>query len=331
MMSRIHMIEAINLALKQEMDKDKSVLILGEDVGVDEGVFRVTKGLLKKFGKERVIDTPLAEAGIVGSSVGLAIGGFKPVAEIQFSGFLTGAFDQIISHASRIRNRSRGTYSCPLVIRTPYGGMVHALEHHSESLEAIYGHIPGLKVVIPSRPYDAKGLLISAIRDPDPVLFLEPKRIYRSIKEEVPKKEYSIPLGEANIVREGTDLTVVAWGAMVKTVLEASEEVNYDLEVIDLRTIKPFDKKKIIQSVNKTGRLLVVHEAIKTGGWAGEIIASIVETGIKIKTVKRLTAPDIIVPLLKSEKFYSPSKEDVIRIVNKMFKLKNSNGVFISG
>ena len=310
-MAKMHMIQALNSALNQEMKRDDSVLVLGEDVGKDEGVFRVTANLLKDYGEKRVIDTPISESGIVGTSVGLAVTGFRPVAEIQFSGFIPPAFDQLVSHASRMRNRTRGVYTVPMVVRTPYGGMVKALEHHSESLESVYAHIPGLKVVMPSRPFDAKGLLASAIRDPDPVLFLEPKRIYRAIKEEVPEKEFTIPLGEANIVREGKDMTVVTWGAMVKTALEAAEKTKYDPEVIDLRTIKPFDRETILESVKKTGRLLVVHEATKTGGWGGEIISSVVEKGLKLDKVKRVSAPDVIVSLLKYEKYYFPDKEEI--------------------
>jgi len=315
-MARLSMVEAINLALKQEMKKDNKVLILGEDVGTDGGVFRVTDGLLKKYGKDRVTDTPLSESGIVGTSIGLAITGFKPAVEIQFSGFVPPALDQIISHASRMRNRSRGTLSVPMVIRCPYGGMVKALEHHSESMEAAYSHIPGLKVVIPARPYDAKGLLISAIRDPDPVLFMEPKRVYRSIKDDVPEKEYTIPLGQAKVVREGNDATVIAWGAMVKEALEAAEESEHDLEIIDLRTIKPFDKKTILESVEKTGRAIIAHEATKTGGWGAEIAATIAESGAKLKApIKRVASPDVIIPLFKLEKYYFPDKKLILKAV----------------
>ena len=219
----LNLVEAINLGLKQEMQKDKNVIILGEDVGIDGGVFRVTDNLLKKFGEKRVIDTPLAESGIIGTAIGMAINGLKPVAEIQFEGFMLPAFDQLVNHATRIRNRSRGRFSCPIVIRSPFGGMVKALEHHSESPETYYAHTPGLKVVVPSTPYDAKGLIVSAIRDPDPVIFFEPKRIYRAIKQEVPEKEYLIPIGKANIRKEGDDLTLISWGAMVRECGTAGE------------------------------------------------------------------------------------------------------------
>src|SRR3989344_2442239 len=231
-MAKLTIIEAINLALKQEMKKDKSVLVLGEDVGVDGGVFRATDGLLKLFGKERVIDTPLSEAGIVGTSIGMALGGFKPVAEIQFDGFVYPAFDQLVSHAARFRTRSRGTLSCPLVVRFPYSGGIRALEHHSESMEALFRHVPGLKVVIPSNPVDAKGLLIASIRDPDPVIFLEPKRIYRAVKEEVPEKEYMIPLGKAKVMQEGSDVTVISYGASMHETLKAVAELENSIELI---------------------------------------------------------------------------------------------------
>jgi pyruvate dehydrogenase E1 component beta subunit len=319
-MTKLTMVGAINLALSQEMAKDKSILILGEDIGIDGGVFRVTDGLLKKYGSERVIDTPLSESGIVGSSIGLALAGFKPVAEVQFSGFLPPAFDQLISHASRYRNRTRGNYTVPLVVRAPYSGGVKALEHHSESVEAIYAHIPGLKVVIPSRPFDAKGLLISCIRDPDPVLFLEPKKVYRSIKEEVPEKEYSLPLGSANVIKEGSDVSVVCYGAMVKTVLEAVEKSKVSVEVIDLRTIKPIDRETIISSVKKTGRLVIVHEAIKSFGVGAEISAMINEEALLSleAPVERVTGYDIIIPLPKMEKYFFPDEKRILKAINKV-------------
>jgi len=239
-MAKLNIIQAVNEALKQEMKKDDAVLVLGEDVGVDGGVFRATDGLLNEFGEKRVFDTPLSEAGIVGASIGLAAKGFKPVAEIQFSGFIYPGFDQIISHAARIRTRSRGRYSVPMVIRSPYSGGIRALEHHSESMEALYIHIPGLKVVIPSTPYNTKGLLTAAMRDPDPVIFLEPKRVYRAIKEEVPEKQYEIPLGQCDVVQEGNDVTVISWGAMLRTVKQAVEDTEFDVEIIDVQTLYPF-------------------------------------------------------------------------------------------
>ena len=307
---KLNMVEAINLALKQEMKKDKDVLVLGEDVGIDGGVFRVTEGLLKLYGEKRVIDTPLSESGIIGISIGMAVYGLKPVAEVQFSGFMYPGFDQLISHASRIRNRSRGRFSCPMVVRTPYSGGIKALEHHSESMEALYVHTPGLKVVIPSGPYDAKGLLISAIRDPDPVIFLEPTRVYRAIKEDVPEKEYALPLGKCNLVKAGNEITVVSYGAMMKLVLEAVEKLeNVSAEVIDVRTLSPLDDETIINSVKKTGRCVVVNEGPRSCGFAAEIIARINEKALLSleAPVKRITGYDTIIPLAKLEDEYLPS------------------------
>ncbi|MBS3176581.1 alpha-ketoacid dehydrogenase subunit beta [Candidatus Woesearchaeota archaeon] len=319
-MANLNIVEALNLALKQEMKKDSKVLVLGEDVGVDGGVFRVTQGIIEEYGENRVIDTPLSELGIVGTSVGLAIYGFKPVAEIQFDGFIYPAFNQIINHVARMRYRSMGKYTCPLVIRAPYCGGIHALEHHSESMEALYAHIPGLKVVIPSNPYDAKGLLISAIRDPDPVLFLEPKRIYRAIKQEVPEKEYTVPIGKAKIVREGTDLTLIAWGAMVREVQAAADQVDLSCEVIDVRTLSPFDAETIIESVKKTGRAIIVHEAPRTCGFGAEISAQITEKMItQLKApVLRVTGFDTIFPLYKLENDYLPNPERIIDAIKKV-------------
>ena len=246
-MAKRNMVEAINRGLMEEMERNPSVMVLGEDVGKEGGVFRVTEGLQAKFGPERVVDTPLAESAIVGTAFGLAVKGLRPVAEIQFEGFLAPAMDQIMSHISRIRTRSRGRFTCPMVIRSPWGGGIRAPEHHSESPEAIFAHTPGIKVVIPSTPYDAKGLIVSAIRDPDPVLFFEPKRIYRAIKEEVPDGEYTVPIGQAKVIREGSDVTVISWGAMLREVLRVAETIDKEgvkLEVIDLRTISPMDEKK---------------------------------------------------------------------------------------
>jgi len=312
---KLNMVEAINLALKQEMKKDKDVLVLGEDVGIDGGVFRVTEGLLKLYGEKRVIDTPLSESGIIGISIGMAVYGLKPVAEVQFSGFMYPGFDQLISHASRIRNRSRGRFSCPMVVRTPYSGGIKALEHHSESMEALYVHTPGLKVVIPSGPYDAKGLLISAIRDPDPVIFLEPTRVYRAIKEDVPEKEYALPLGKCNLVKEGNEITVVSYGAMMKLVLEAVEKLeNVSAEVIDVRTLSPLDDETIINSVKKTGRCVVVNEGPRSCGFAAEIIARINEKALLSleAPVKRITGYDTIIPLAKLEDKYLPSVKRIM-------------------
>ncbi|QQG38967.1 MAG: alpha-ketoacid dehydrogenase subunit beta [Candidatus Woesearchaeota archaeon] len=319
-MTVMNMVEALNSALKNEMQSDKTVLVLGEDVGVDGGVFRVTNNLLKQFGPERVFDTPLAESGIVGTSIGLSVNGFKPVAEIQFDGFVHPAFDQLISHASRIRNRSRGRFSCPLVVRSPYGGGIKALEHHSEAMETVYVHTPGLKVVIPSSPYNAKGLLISAIRDPDPVIFLEPKKVYRAIKEEVPEKSYTIPLGKANIVQEGSDLTIISFGSMIKTCKEALEQINYSIELIDLQTLYPLDTETIINSVQKTGRCVIVHEAPKTAGIGAEIIARINEKALLSleAPVERVTGFDTIIPLGKREDDYLPNIKRIKKAVEKV-------------
>ncbi|MFQ5863414.1 MAG: alpha-ketoacid dehydrogenase subunit beta [Candidatus Brocadiales bacterium] len=321
-MARLNIVQAINLALKQEMRRDKKVVVLGEDVGKSGGVFRATDGLQEEFGDDRVVDTPLSEVGIVGTSIGLATNGMHPVAEIQFSGFLYSAFDQITTHAARIRTRSRGRFTCPMVVRSPYGGGIRALELHSESQEAILAHTPGIKVVIPSRPYDAKGLLISAIRDPDPVVFLEPTRVYRAIKEDVPEKEYTIPLGKANIVREGTDLTVISWGAMMKYTREALEKIKYSAEVIDIRTISPLDSKTIINSVRKTGRCLIVHEAPRTCGFGAEIIAQINEKAFlhMEAPVERVTGFDVPFPMFKLESYYLPDERRILRGVEKVMK-----------
>ena len=323
-MTKMNMVEALNLALNQEMKKDKDVIVLGEDVGVDGGVFRVTDGLYKKFGENRIIDTPLSESGIVGTSIGLAVYGLKPAAEIQFSGFMYPAFDQLISHVSRIRNRSRGRYKCHIVVRAPFSGGIKALEHHSESMEAIYVHIPGLKVVIPATPYDAKGLLISAIRDPDPVIFLEPKRVYRAIKEEVPEKEYTIPLGKAKIMKEGKDVTVISWGAMVRECMESSELLKgkVDLEIINLRTLSPVDIDTIINSVQKTGRVVIVHEAPRTNGFGAEISALINERALLNLNapVKRITGFDTIIPLGKLEDYYLPDEKKIAKGVLEVMK-----------
>ena len=321
-MPAMTMVEALNLALKQEMSRDKSVIILGEDVGVDGGVFRVTDGLYKKFGANRVIDTPLAESGIVGTSIGLALGGLKPVAEIQFSGFIYPALDQLISHASRIRNRSRGLYNAHMVVRAPYGGGIKALEHHSESMEALFIHTPGLKVVMPSTPYDAKGLLVSAIRDEDPVIFFESEKLYRSIKQEVPTKEFSIPLGKAAIRKEGTDVTIITWGAMTVPSLSAAAKSNYSIEVIDLRTLSPFDVDAVINSVKKTGRAIVVHEAPRTVGLGAEIAAQINEKALLNlqAPVERVTGFDTIFPLAKLENYYLPDVKRISEAIERVMK-----------
>ncbi|MAH33531.1 alpha-ketoacid dehydrogenase subunit beta [archaeon] len=321
-MARMNVVEAINSALDNELKKDKRVIVLGEDVGVNGGVFRVTDGLQKKHGSDRVVDTPLAELGIVGASIGLAVNGMRPVAEIQFSGFMYAPFDQLFTHAARIRGRSRGRFTVPMVVRTPYGGGIRALELHCESGESFFAHATGMKVVIPSRPYDAKGLLISAIRDPDPVIFMEPMRVYRAIKEEVPETEYTVPLGKANIEHEGSDLTVISYGAMLKYTKQALEKSDYSAEIIDLRTIVPLDTETIINSVKKTGRCVIVHEAPKTCGFAAEIIARINEKCFfnLEAPVERVTGFDVAFPLAKSENHYLPSEKRILKAVDKVMK-----------
>jgi len=317
------MVEAINLALREELERDSRVVILGEDVGKEGGVFRVTDGLQQKFGGDRVVDTPLAELGIVAVAFGMAVNGIHPVAEIQFEGFLYPCLDQINNHLGRIRNRSRGRFTCPLVIRVPYGGGIHAPEHHSDSPEAILAHIPGIKVVIPATPYEAKGLVLSSIRDPDPVVFMEPKRIYRAIREEVPEGDYTIPLGKARLVQEGKDVTVVVWGAMVREALNAAEQLKGDkieLEIIDLRTISPLDVETIITSIRKTGRGVIVHEAPKTCGLGAEIIALINEKAfLSLQApIERVTGFDIPIPLMKTEHYYLPNPKRIITAVKKV-------------
>jgi pyruvate dehydrogenase E1 component beta subunit len=316
-------VEALNDALHEEMANDDRTVVFGQDIAESGGVFRVTDDLLEAYGEERVLDTPLSEIAIVGGAMGLATFGYRPVAEIQFSGFLPPAFDQLVTNASRIRWRTRGELTAPMVVRTPYGAGVRALEHHSESLEASYAHIPGLKLAIPSTPHDAKGLLISAIRDPDPVLFFEPKHIYRSFREEVPDGTYTEPLGEAAVRETGGDVTVISWGAMMHQTREAVDQLEgVDCEVIDLRSISPLDRETVVESVKKTGRCVVVHEAPKTGGFAGEIVATINDEALMYleAPIERVTGFDVPVPLLSMEDFYIPHPpriaaaiEDVVR------------------
>ncbi len=317
-MVKINMVQAINLALHEEMEKDTGVLVMGEDVGTDGGVFRVTDGLLNKFGSERVIDTPLAESGIIGTAIGMAVAGLKPVAEIQFEGFSYMTLDQLAAHASRIRNRSRGNYHCPLVLRSPYGGGVRALEHHSEAVASFFIHIPGLKVVIPSSPYDAKGLLISSIRDPDPVIFFEPKKLYRAFREEVPDGDYTIPIGTGKKLTEGDDITVISWGASVKECKEAVENLkDISVELIDLRSLSPLDETIIMDSVMKTGRCVIVHEEPRTLGYGAEIIARINEKALLYleAPIKRVTGYDVPVPLPKLEDSYLPDAYKVTQAI----------------
>ena len=310
-MATLNMVQALNMALKEEMERDKSVVVLGEDVGKDGGVFRVTDGLYGRFGPERVVDTPLAETGIVGAAIGMAVYGLKPVAEIQFMGFIYSVVEQLFSHAARIRARSRGRFTCPIVVRTPYGAGVKALEHHSESTEALFCQMPGVKVVVPSSPSNAKGLLISAIRDPDPVVFLEPTRLYRLIKEEVPEADYTVPLGKARTVRQGKDVTVIAWGSMLHRTMQAVE--GFDAEVIDLMTLSPFDEETVLQSAKRTGRVVIVHEAPSTGGLGAEISATIAEHAmLHLKApIVRVTGYDVVMPLPKLEDYYVPTIEKI--------------------
>jgi len=315
---KMHMVGALNQALKQAMARDKSIVCLGEDVGVDGGVFRVTDGLIKDFGAERLIDTPLAEAGIVGCAIGMAINGLKPIPEIQFSGFSYQAFHHIAQHMGEMRQRSNGTFTLPMVLRAPSGGGIKALEHHSESPETFFIHAQGLKVVMPSSPYEAKGLLLAAIDDPDPVIFFEPKKIYRSFKEEVPEEEYTIPIGKANVVQQGNDVTIIAWGAMVRKVLETLEHEGtkkISAEVIDLRTLWPLDMQTIYESVKKTGRVVIVHEAPQALGLGSEISARLNENALyHLKApIERVAGLNIPFPQFALEEYYLP---DVTRIQN---------------
>lgn len=325
MANNLNLIGAVTQALENEMEIDETIVVYGEDVGVEGGVFRATVGLQEKFGEKRVFDSPLAESAIVGTAVGMAINGLKPVVEMQFMGFSYPAFNQIISHVARMRNRSRGRYTLPMVIRAPYGGGIRALEHHSESTEALYAQIPGLKVVIPSTPYDAKGLLIAAIRDPDPVLFLEPKRIYRAFRQEVPEDSYVLPIGKAKVLQEGEDVTIVAWGAMVRDTQKAIEMVKdkgIKPELIDLRTIAPMDRETIIESVKKTGRIIVVHEAPKTLGVGAEIMALVNEKAFLYLEAPptRVTGFDTTFPLPRGEKHYIPSPERIAKTIEDVVK-----------
>jgi pyruvate dehydrogenase E1 component beta subunit len=301
-------VQAVNDALHTEMERDDRVVVFGEDVAKSGGVFRATDELLEAFGSDRVVDTPLSEIAIVGGAVGMAMHGYRPVAEIQFSGFLPPAFDQLVTNASRIRWRTRGELTAPMVVRMPYGAGVRALEHHSESLEGVYGHIPGLQIVVPSTPADIKGLLTAAIHDPDPVLFMEPKRIYRSVRDEVPEGEHEVPIGEAAVRREGEDLTVVAWGAMMPPTLKAVEAGDVDAEVLDLRSISPMDTETVVESVKKTGRCVVVHEGPRTLGVGSELVTRINDQALMYleAPIERITGLDTPVPLLSMEDFYFP-------------------------
>lgn len=322
-MSEITLVEAVRLALGRAMRDDPAVVVYGEDVGADGGVFRATEGLLAEFGPERVRDTPLAETLIAGMAIGAAAAGLRPVGEIQFMGFLLSTIDQLANHAARLRNRTRGRLSCPMVLRAPYGGGIHAPEHHSESTEAMFAHIPGLRVVVPSSPARAYGLLLAAIRDPDPVVFLEPKRIYRAFREEVADDGTALPLDTAFVLREGSDLTMVAWGAMTREALVAAERLGEDgiaVEVIDLATLKPLDEATILESVGRTGRCLVVHEAPLTAGLGAEIAARVAEHALfsLVAPVRRVAGYDTVMPLPRLEAHYMPSAERVERAAREL-------------
>ncbi len=324
-MAEITLVEAITQAIAYEMAADSSVIVLGEDVGKNGGVFRATLGLLDKFGPERVRDTPLAESMIAGLAIGMATQGLKPVAEFQFMGFSYPALDQIINHASRMRNRTRGRLTCPIVFRTPYGAGIHAPEHHSESTEAIYAHTPGLRVVIPSSPLRAYGLLLAAIRDPDPVIFLEPSRLYRYLKQEVPNDGKALPLDKCFTLNVGTDVTLVTWGAMVKETLAAANTLSkkgISAEIIDVATIKPLDMPTILASVEKTGRCVVIHEAARTCGVGAEIVSQIAEQGLMFLHAPpvRVTGYDTVVPYARLEKLYIPSEQQIVNAVEEVME-----------
>ena len=315
-MGELNLAQAINGALDTALESDTRLVLLGEDIGRTGGVFRVTDGLRDKHGETRVIDTPVSESGIAGAALGMAIAGFRPVAEMQFMGFSYPAYDQIINQVSRIRNRSNHRFTAPLVIRIPYGGGIGAAEHHSESTEAIYTHIPGLKVVVPSTPRDARGLMLAAIEDPDPVIFLEPIRLYRSVKEDLSDIGYTVDIGPLRVERNGTDLTLIAWGAMMKETRAAAsglEAEGVSVEVLDLRTLSPLDRDGIVESVEKTGRAVVIHEAPLTGGLGGEIAATIQERCLfsLLAPVERVTGWDTVFPLKRSEGHYLPSVERI--------------------
>ncbi len=325
-MTKMTMVQALNLALRQEMAKDDSIILLGEDVGRDGGVFRVTDGLVDQFGEQRVVDTPLAESAIVGMSIGMAAYGLKPVCEIQFSGFSYQNFHQVENHAARLRWRSQGRYPMSLVLRAPYGGGVRALEHHSESREAYWAHTPGLKVVIPSGPRNARALLVSAIRDPDPVIFYEAKALYRAFREEVPDEEETLPIGRPQLVREGKDVTMISYGAMMRPTMEAAEVLRerqgVEAEVIDLLTISPLDEEILVRSVKKTGRAVVVHEAPRSFGPGAEIVSRLMEKAFFFlqAPIERVTGFDIVIPPFAREKSYLPGLERIVAAVGRTLK-----------
>jgi len=321
-MADIALVEAVNLALAHALAHDPSVVLLGEDIGANGGVFRATLGLQARFGTQRVMDTPLAETAIAGTAIGMAAMGLRPVAEIQFTGFIYPIVDQVINHAARLRHRTRGRLSCPLVIRSPCGAGIHAPEHHSESPEALFAHMPGLRVVMPSSPARAYGLLLAAIRDPDPVIFLEPTRLYRLFKQSVEDSGEALPLDTCFTLREGTDITLVAWGAMLQEVLRSADrlaEEGISAEVIDVATLKPLDTETLLASVAKTGRCVIVHEAPRTCGLGAEIAATIAERGLYslLAPIERVTGYDVVVPLSRLEGHYMPSVARIVGAVKK--------------
>lgn len=325
-MAALTMVEAIALALSRAMESDNSVVLLGEDIGINGGVFRATNGLLEKFGEQRVIDSPLAETMIAGLAVGMSAQGMKPVIEAQFMGFIYPMVEQIICHASRMRHRTRGRLSCPMVLRAPFGGGIHAPEHHSESTEAIFAHMPGVRVVIPSSPARAYGLLLAAIRDPDPVIFLEPKRIYRLNREEVKDNGEDLPLDVCFVLRDGSDITLVTWGSMIKETLEAADELaqqGISAEVIDVATISPLDMETIVESVQKTGRCVIIHEAARMCGVGAEIAAGLADTAIfhLHAPIKRVTGYDSIMPLYRMEKQYMPGVKRILGAVMEVMEV----------
>jgi pyruvate dehydrogenase E1 component beta subunit len=324
-MAEITLVEAINRALACEMERDPAVVVLGEDVGKNGGVFRATAGLQERFGEARVLDTPLAESLIAGMAVGMAVQGLKPVAEIQFSGFIYATLDHIVNHASRMRTRTRGRLSCPMVLRSPSGGGIRAPEHHSESNEAMFATVPGLRVVVPSSPARAYGLLLAAIRDPDPVIFLEPTRLYRLVKQEVADTGEALPLDVCFTLREGKDVTLVSWGAALHETLAAAEalsQVGIDAEVIDVATLKPLDMETILESVGKTGRCVIVHEAARTSGFGAEIAANLAERGLLslLAPVARVTGYDTVMPLARLEQQYLPGTDRILAAVHKIME-----------
>jgi pyruvate dehydrogenase E1 component beta subunit len=324
-MKVMNIVKAVNDAIDIKLTEDRSVVVYGEDVGVEGGVFRVTEGLQKKHGADRVFDSPLAESAIVGTAIGMAVAGLRPVVEMQFSGFVYPGFNQIISHAARMRNRTRGTYTTPMVIRMPYGGGINALEHHSESMEALFAHIPGVKVIIPSVPHDAKGLLISAIESDDTIIYMEPKRIYRAIKQEVTEDKFTVPIGKAKILKKGSDITVVAYGAMIREVQKAivmAKEANISVELIDLRTIYPIDKETIAGSIKKTGRLVSVTEGPLSFGVGAELTAIANEEAfLNLEAPpKRVAGFDTIIPLPRGEHFYLQTPDKIFYEIEQTVK-----------